>query len=158
VSSIEARLQLLEDERAILDVLYTYGHGFDYNLEREFADCWTEDAQLRYTGLPPLSGRAAILEFFRVHTHAPDMYHKHVVVEPRIRINGDRATVDSYYARLDRYEDGPHICSFGRYRDVLVRSADGRWRFQERVAESEARRDVPTNEGTEPLPDDRGLA
>ena len=44
------------------------------------------------------------------------------------------------FARLDRYTSGPGIRSFGRYRDVLARCADGRWRFKERIAEREASR------------------
>jgi ketosteroid isomerase-like protein len=140
---------LLEDERVILHTLFTYGHGIDYNLEQEFLDCWTETAVLvwphvDYDGPPRrMEGKAAIAEAFRAHTHAPERYHKHLLIEPRISIDGDRATVESYYARLDKYPDGPGIRSFGRYRDLLVRSDDGRWRFQERVAEGESRRPDP---------------
>ena len=36
--------------------------------------------------------------------------------------------------------DGPAIKSFGRYRDVLVRCPDGRWRIKERRNEREAGR------------------
>ena len=46
-------------------------------------------------------------------------------VEPRVRLDGDRATVESYFARLNDSPDGPVVRSFGRYFDVLVRDADG---------------------------------
>jgi ketosteroid isomerase-like protein len=139
VDALEARLRLLEDERAILRTLYAYGHAIDYGYEDEFADCWTEDAVLYWPWREPLAGRAAILEAFRAHTHAPERFHKHLLVEPRVRVEGDRATVESMYARLDAYEDGPKLRSFGRYLDVLVRCPDGRWRFEERRAENEAK-------------------
>jgi ketosteroid isomerase-like protein len=138
--SVEERLQRLEDERGILSTLYTYGHAVDYGYEDQWVDCWTEDAVLHWPTRPgPLEGREAIRDAFRAHTHAPDKFHKHFLVEPRIRLDGDRATVESYYARLDQYEDGPKVRSFGRYRDVLVRCDDGRWRFKERRAENESR-------------------
>lgn len=79
-----------------------------------------------------LAGREAIRDAFRGHTHAPDMFHKHLLFQPLIRLDGDRATVESGFARLDEGEDGPIVRSFGRYADVLVRCDDGRWRFAER--------------------------
>ncbi len=81
-----------------------------------------------------LVGREAIAEAFRGHTHAPVMFHKHLLFQPWIRLDGDRATVESGFARLDEGEGGPVLRSFGRYLDVLVRCADGRWRFAQREA------------------------
>jgi ketosteroid isomerase-like protein len=60
------------------------------------------------------------------------------VVDPLIRVDGDTASVESYYARLDHRDEGPYIRSFGRYTDVLVRCDDGRWRFKERRATNES--------------------
>jgi ketosteroid isomerase-like protein len=137
---LEDRVRALEDERAILHTLYTYGHGIDYGLEQQFLDCWTNDAVLVWPERAPIVGHAALAAAFRAHTHAPDVFHKHFMAEPRIEISGDRASVDCYFARVDDYDDGPQIRSFGRYRDVLVRCPDGRWRFQERITEREARR------------------
>jgi ketosteroid isomerase-like protein len=95
---------------------------------------------LQWPNRDPIRGHAALRAAFANHTHAPQAFHKHIVVEPRIRIDGDRATVEVYFARLDRYESGPAARSMGRYRDVLVRCADARWRFERRVAEREASR------------------
>jgi len=128
-STIEARLRSLEDERAILQTLYLYGHSLDDGREDVFMDCWT-----------PIAGVAALREAFRAHSHAPLAWHKHMLFLPRVRVEGDRAVVDSMFARLDRYASGPAVRSFGRYRDVLLRCADGRWRLQERIAEREATR------------------
>ena len=80
------------------------------------------------------------------------MFHKHFVVEPVVSITGDVAAVSSMFARLDRYADGPGIRAFGRYRDTLVRCADGRWRFTARYAEVEAtRKEAPL--GAQPFPE-----
>jgi hypothetical protein len=61
-----------------------------------------------------------------------------LVFEPLIDIDGDVADVRSYLAVV-RDDDGtPVLWVFGRYRDTLVRCADGKWRFRERVAEVES--------------------
>ena len=149
---IEERLQLLEDEQSILDTLYAYGHGLDYGQEDAWIDCWTEDAVLDWPGRAFMRGHDELRAGFRAHSHAPAMYHKHVVMAPLISINGDTATVHSMFARLDRYPDGPGIRAFGRYRDTLVRCPDGRWRFTERLPDIEAvREQAPL--GGEPFPE-----
>jgi ketosteroid isomerase-like protein len=151
---IEERLRLLEDERDIQRTLYTYGHAIDYGYEEDFVDCWTEDAELTwYKDKGPITGHAALRAAFRAHTHAPATYHKHLLIEPLIRIDGDRAEVDSMFARLDPYDGIPKIRAFGRYRDVLVRCPDGRWRLKERIAEIEGWR-----QGGQPRVDLTGLA
>jgi ketosteroid isomerase-like protein len=155
--TVEDRLRALEDERAILQVLYAYGHAIDYGAEEEFLDCWTDTALVTYNfdvadrHVPSerenmrFEGREQIAGFFQRHTHAPERYHKHWLVEPRIVIDGDRATVSSLYARLDETGNGPQLTSYGRYLDVAVRCPDGRWRLQERHGESESR--VPMRDG-----------
>jgi ketosteroid isomerase-like protein len=140
VATIEERLALLEDEREIVRTMTTYGHAVDYDLADEFRDCWVEDAVWSLPRREPARGYDAIMAVFHGHTHAPALYHKHLMIEPRIEVDGDRATVDSYYVRIDDFEPGPGVMSFGRYRDVLVRCDDGRWRFSERITEGEARR------------------
>jgi ketosteroid isomerase-like protein len=137
MSDVEQRLRRLEDERAILDTLYAYGHSIDYGLRDVWDDCWTEDAVLHWPH-ESYEGREAIGATFEQHSHAPDRYHKHLLVEPRIQVDGDRATVESYFARLDASPEGPFLRSFGRYLDVLARGDDGRWRLQERRAERES--------------------
>jgi hypothetical protein len=119
-ADLEQRLQLLEDERAIAKQLYAYGQSLDYGLEEPFVDCFTDDAVLSYTwdaantvtntgrsGELRFEGREQVAGFVRSHTNAPNVYHKHFVVEPQIEIDGDTATVISYFARLDRSVEGP---------------------------------------------------
>ena len=137
--TVEDRLKCLEDERDILNTLYTYGHALDYGREAEFLDCFTPDADLYWATPEPIRGRVAIAAAFRSHTHAPATYHKHLLIEPRISVQGDSAVVESMFARLDHHKDGPRIRSFGRYRDSMQRGPDRRWRFKERRAERESR-------------------
>jgi hypothetical protein len=148
MAEIEERLRRLEDEAEVLRTLYAYGSSIDYGREDEFRNCWTETAVLvwgktPYRELPDFpvrrfEGIDAIVDAFRVHTHAPERFHKHLLHQPRLTIDGDQATVESLFTRLDESPEGPVIRSFGRYRDVLVRCHDGRWRFELREAEVES--------------------
>lgn len=151
MTSLEERVQLLEDEREILHVLSVYGQAIDYGHEELFADLWTDTAVLTYnfevantrtgTGLTDVQfeGKQAIVDFFRAHTHAPNQYHKHLLMDPHVELDGDRATAQSYYVRLDEQLVGPQMSSFGRYLDTFVRCPDGRWRLQSRRGEAENR-------------------
>lgn len=142
--TLEQRVQRLEDERSILQALYAYGHGLDYGLEEAFLDAFAEDGVLHWPSKPGIEGQAALRAAFRNHTHAPAAYHKHFLVEPRIEVDGDRATVQSMFARLDRYGGVPNLRSYGRYLDIMIRCKDGRWRIKERRCEREAARtDAP---------------
>jgi ketosteroid isomerase-like protein len=146
VQELAARVRRLEDEREILRTLYAYAHSIDYGDEPLFLDCWADDARLEWPWKDPIVGKAALTETFRAHTHAPAVYHKHLMVEPRIEVDGDEASVVSLYSRFDRDEHHePYVRSFGRYLDTLKRCQDGRWRFTSRRAENEAvvRRTIP---------------
>ena len=153
VEALERRLKILEDERAILSTLYTYGHTIDYGLKEEWLDCFTEDAVYRVehfgTTLPfigvdqpegGLKGQDALAEYINFHTNAPAMWHKHMLAEPVISLRNDNeASVESYFMRLDEDENGAYIFAFGRYRDRMVKGQDGKWRFAERICETENR-------------------
>lgn len=132
---MESRIRALEDERDILYTMYTYAHALDYNLEDEWRNIWTQDASLFWADEP---GIEAIMDVFRRHPHAPDTYWKHMLIEPRIHLNGDSATAESYLSRFIDSPEGPVVASFGRYRDVFVRGDDGKWRFKERKVDRES--------------------
>jgi len=144
VSALTARLRVLEDERAVLQTLYAYGHAIDYGHEDDWVGCFTDDGvfDVRMRKDPEISFRAAgrdeLAAFISQHTRAPSTYHKHVLVEPRIVVDGNSSTVESYFMKVDAQDDArSQIVAIGRYRDRLQRGGDGRWRFQERIAEVE---------------------
>jgi len=147
---LEERLALLEAERAVLKTLHRYGHSIDYGDEDAWVDCFTEDgvfdvrARLSHQPNRLVSGREELRAFSERHTRAPELWHKHLLVEPLIEVDGDTATVVSYLAVVMEHEGEPLLRVFGRYRDRLVRCPDGRWRFRERIAEVESmRRGLP---------------
>lgn len=147
MADLSARLRALEERRGVLETLYRYGHAIDYGAEDDWVDCFTEDAVYdvhrgEQTGRSSESirceGRAEIAAFVSRHSRAPEAWHKHMLSEPMISIEGERARAVSYFARLDHGAEGPYLRAFGRYRDRLVRCSDGRWRFEARVAEVES--------------------
>jgi hypothetical protein len=147
---LERRVALLEDERAILRRLYAYGHAIDYGDEEAWTNCFAAtgvfDIRTRLEGTPntKVSGREELRSFVSRHTRAPERWHKHMLVEPQIILDGDTARSDAYFAVLMEHEEQPVLRVFGRYRDRLVRESDGEWRFLERIAEIESmRRGLP---------------
>jgi hypothetical protein len=156
---LEARLALLEDERAIVRTLHRYGQSIDYGEEEAWVDCFTEDgvfdirARLSHQPNRLISGRDELRAFIRRHTRAPELWHKHLLVEPLVEVHGDSATCLSYLAVVMEHDDEPVLRVFGRYRDRLVRCPDGRWRFRERIAEVESmRRGLPPFVDGRPAP------
>ena len=110
---LEARLALLEAEQAILKTLYRYGHSIDYGDEEAWVDCFTEDgvfdvrARLSHQPNRLISGRDELRAFIKRHTRAPELWHKHLLIEPLIEVDGDTATVRSYLAVVMEHEDEP---------------------------------------------------
>ena len=148
LDELTARLQALEAERAVLTTLYRYGHALDYGAEADWVDCFAAAAhyEIRDPGtgttctVRSYDGRDELAAFAAGHTRAPERYHKHLVADPLIAVDGDCATAVSYFLRLDDVDGQRVVYAFGRYRDELVRCADGRWRFAVRIAEVESRR------------------
>ncbi|HEY4888497.1 MAG TPA: nuclear transport factor 2 family protein [Candidatus Dormibacteraeota bacterium] len=144
-TSLSDRVQRLEDESNVLATLYQYAHALDYGPEVEFLDCFLDDGvweRVRVSSAEApkvFAGREDLTRFFHdpARGRAPEVYFKHLLVAPQIKIQGDEAQVDSYFVRLQEHPDGPYVFAFGRYRDVLRRCPDGRWRIQHRRAETE---------------------
>jgi hypothetical protein len=141
--SLEARLKTLEDERSIIQTLYRYGHSLDYGDEEAYVDCFTDDGvfevRRRVADVTQrVVGRNARRVFVAQHSRAPEGWHKHMVVQPLINVDGDLASCVSYALVLVDHEDRPLVRDFARYKDRLRRCEDGKWRIEERIAESES--------------------
>jgi 3-phenylpropionate/cinnamic acid dioxygenase small subunit len=144
IADLEARLAVLEAERGVLQTLYRYGHSIDYGDEESWVDCFTEDgvfeirSRVEHQPSRLISGREALRTFISRHTRAPELWHKHMLVEPQIEIeSGDAARCSSYLFVLMEHEERPVVRVFGRYLDRLEKGSDGRWRFKHRLAEIE---------------------
>ena len=138
LAALKARLQTLEDRAAILVTLQEYGHALDYGNVELLVNCFTADA-VRETWRPDgtvnrWEGAAGTREFAMTHSHAPDKYHKHLVLNSVVELHGDTADVASYMFRFDASDgEKSYVWGFGRYLDKMRRDPDGRWRILRRV-------------------------
>jgi hypothetical protein len=139
--TLEDRLARLEAEAAILRTLHRYGHAIDAGDEAAWVDLFSPDGefQVRGPGVEyTISGRAELLRFIARHSRRPEAFHEHVVVQPVISVDGERATCVSRFFVIVMDGERPVVRTFGTYRDSLLRGADGVWRFVVRRPEIDA--------------------
>jgi uncharacterized protein (TIGR02246 family) len=138
MSSVEARLQALEDREAIHALLMTYRRALDDKDFDAYADLFGDDGEF-VTDERTVRGRAEIL------TMLPELQatgalseaagdDRHLVTNVEIAVDGDRATALSTWVYLTRGPgDEPQLALVGHYEDVLRRTPAG-WRFARRAA------------------------
>jgi hypothetical protein len=150
-AKLAEQAEVIADERAILKLLYRYCHAIDYGDEARWLGLFTADGIFHVDmprGLPAVhcAGQTQLAAFIAAHPRAPAALHKHLLLNPLIELDGDEATVASYFQLLLEIDGVPETYCFGRYLDRLVRSA-GSWQFKERVAQVQSMRaeDFPQN-------------
>jgi uncharacterized protein (TIGR02246 family) len=134
---LEARVQRLEDREAIHTLFMRYRRCLDEKDFSGYAALFARDGEFVAAG-GSASGREAIERLvdgmrgsLLTAVAGEDL---HIVVNPDIVIDGDRATAYSTWIYVVRDPDGgPSLCKVGHYEDELVRE-DGEWRFARRFA------------------------
>jgi 3-phenylpropionate/cinnamic acid dioxygenase small subunit len=143
LDALLAAVAELEADRDIVQRLHSYCHAIDHGSEEEFLECFTDTATwtMRFRGSDDeqrFAGRAAFIDFIRKAVRAPQVYRKHLLVEPVVTRDGDTADASSYWLLIDAQPDGqPFVNSYGRYQDRLVRDGDGAWRLADRTIDVE---------------------
>ena len=139
VADLRDRLRRLEAEHEVLRTLHAYTTAH-YNGDLAlYLDCFMEDGeQVHEPGGGSLRGRAALGERFAANQHAPESFHKLVLVEPLTRFEDGLARVESDWLLVQDGPAGPFISHFGHYSDELEEGSDGRWRFRLRRVIREA--------------------
>ena len=140
---IEKRVQRLEDERAIQEVIFNFSWGTDRNRRELFLDVFTEDGVLHFKpgpGVPqgslpadPIVGRDQLIDFYERRRRGQDPWPKHVNVNAIIRMDGDSAEAESVIVFFLERNAVAELVSTGRYLDKFRRCADGKWRIAERI-------------------------
>jgi ketosteroid isomerase-like protein len=136
-TSIEQRLQRLEDIQEITTLFMAYRRTLD---ERDFAaysQLFAPDGE--WAGnLGASKGPAAIEKMLDdtagqgFSIDAGEDFH--LVANPDIHVDGDRATATSTWVFVTRdADDRPQLSLMGHYTDVLHRTPEG-WRFLRREA------------------------
>jgi ketosteroid isomerase-like protein len=139
--SLEERVARLEAEAAIVRTLHRYGHAIDAGDEAAWVDLFTEDGEFRVRGPGvdyTIAGRDELRAFSARHSRRPEALHEHVMVQPVISVDGDRATCVSRFFVIVMDGERPVVRTFGTYHDVLERGDDGEWRFAVRRPEIDA--------------------
>jgi hypothetical protein len=129
MTSLEHRIQRIEDELAIGQLRARYCHLLDDRDWPDFIDLFTADGL--FQGLDAVQGHAALMEFFsqRVPKLTEDFWH--FCTNGTVEIDGNTATGRITLEYLS-VTDGVSYVSAGHYDDVMVRQ-DGRWRFKSRI-------------------------
>ena len=107
------RLALLLDERAVVDALYRFGAGQDLDDRSLFLSAFTEDAVLDFShpaarfgvAMSPMVGLKAIAV---IPETLAGLRTSHTVTNPRVVLEGDRATLWALVEAQHVREDAPH--------------------------------------------------
>jgi hypothetical protein len=137
-SSLEARLQRVEDELAIQRIIFDYSTFLDSRDWANYVDLFAPDGEWENVE-GSYKGREAILAMLGGpnggSSEPPSrVTHYHSNSNWRIDIDGDHATAVSRYLFVLRRDDRPMSALAGLYRDEFVR-LDGQWKIRRRVAE-----------------------
>lgn len=144
LAALEARVQELEDDRAIREVLARYGYYADAPLDDEYFALFTEDCVMDVSsgrGDDPYEivrweGLDAMREFLRVRTaaHDNDFYGRSMHVQGNnlaVRIDGDTAVANGYSFIF--HQDGPTLRLLSAsLNEWHLRRQGARWLIQER--------------------------
>ena len=142
IRELQASVRRLQDEQAIIDLMYACSHGLDGKEYENFMACYTDDGRFAWKPLPDgdfvldVRGTEQLDGFYRdQEVRTPAGAEHHVLTNPRIVANdGSSARVVSWYLIIRNYGGRPGVRSTGRYLDEVVRGEDGRWRIRERLA------------------------
>ena len=133
-TSVEARLQRLEDKEEITRVLLDYGRTLDAKDFAAYSRLFAADGEW-VGGFGSVRGPAAIHAFMEKNigsANAGATYH--LLSNFEIDVHGVTATAWSRWAFVVKGADGkPSIAQGGHYDDTLIRE-NRHWRFKNRTA------------------------
>lgn len=155
--ALMARVTRLEDERAVIDALHRYGQAADEGEDEVWANLFVENGVFLCLDraenvILREEGRPALARWLRAFRANEVRITKHCVLAPVVRIEGEQAFVKSYLTRISEDPDPyapPFLLLMGKYRDELIKDADGQWRFTQRIAQTEAPLRAPPQPGAD---------
>ena len=130
VAALEQRLTRIEDLEAIKQLKATYCDicDDDHNPER-ITTIFAEDGIWEGAGFGKAQGRAAIRELFKKFQTLIS-FSQHQVMNPIIKIDGDRATgIWYFFGPFTFYKDNQAKWLAARYEDDYVK-VNGEWKIQ----------------------------
>jgi len=137
-----ARLQRIEDQLAIERLLMQYGAALDSRDFAAYSQLFAANGSWS-GGLGTFKGPATIKAAMEKAFSAPSAPAAggsfHVLTNPLIEVQGDRATALSRWTFFTTVEGKPTPTLAGRYEDTLIKE-NGSWKFLSRVASGGAPR------------------
>ncbi len=133
LAALEARLQLLEDERAIARLVASYGPLVDAGEADRVADLWTDEGVYDVEGYH-MGSRDEVAAMVRSDAHQRLIGNgcSHFLGPAHVTVDGDRAVAVCESVLLVRHKDRVLPARIGANVLELVRTADG-WRTTRRT-------------------------
>lgn len=150
--NLQSRVQALEDEKEIREVLVKYGEYLDARDYRAYAQLFAQGG-VWSGGFGSFTGPAAIEAMLEKNmgTHEEGFVNKdnfHLNTTMVVHVEGDSAKARSRYLFITRSPDErPVVALAGRYEDELVREA-GEWKIRTRRSHGV----IPHRDGNAPPP------
>jgi hypothetical protein len=144
LAALTARIQELEDDKAIREVIADYGFYADSGQHDAWVDTFTDDGSIELVGgeatgvYPPLArwaGTAQLRSFIddpQVHMTIEGRCMHLTTGNLRTYINGDHAVAETYYVVLVRDADKIVVAN-GGFTRLRLRRVDGHWRIENRL-------------------------
>ena len=130
--SIAQRLRRLEDLEEIRQLFVDYGRHLDSGDVQAYAELFADEGEVLLGPIGRAKGRAAIVELMTTVKARAATPSFHLVTNPVIRLDGDRATSEVLWTVIRPDAAGKlEVAMFGRHYDELVRER-GRWRILKR--------------------------
>jgi ketosteroid isomerase-like protein len=130
----------IADRLDIAEVLSRYSYGWDTRDFEMVRSCFTPDAEISYSSLPPFPG--GFSEFFELECQNVLKLDatQHLIANLMVKVAGDTATCTSYVQATHYVDGGEAWVTGGRYDDELRRTDDG-WRICKRTFTRQWKRD-----------------
>ena len=133
---LEARVQDLEAEWGIRNLIATYLLRADVRDFEGVAETFAEDGELDIGGLffdpPRYKGREAIAQVFREKIEPNPCFLWHLGHTPCIEVHGGKATGRWAWTALVRFPDSDAMETGGVYDDEYVKTDEG-WKIKKKV-------------------------
>jgi 3-phenylpropionate/cinnamic acid dioxygenase small subunit len=131
-TALADRLQRLEDLEEIRQLFIDYGHYLDSGEFASYGGLFADDGEVLLGPVGRAKGPAAIEALMAKTMDGARGSSFHVVSNPIIELDGDRATSEVMWTVVARdKQDNATVTMLGRHRDQLTRER-GRWRFLRR--------------------------
>ena len=135
-TTLEERVQQLEDERELRELLARYSFNADLGRHREYSELYTEDGaiDLRGQGMERYEGRESILNDFISGPRASSRVGKafHHAAPTVFHIDGNTAEAEGYSLMWVLQDDGAVTVANANYSHWKFRRVNGTWYIVER--------------------------